>query len=116
LIGCGLAIAIGWPAYRRRELASALRIMEQLDPGSVRLVGALTFGELMASRVPVNLRWPLAGAFAAVWVAITGWQLAAAGVLTTMEAGMQMLWGLLPIIAAAWYAYRIDRNVRSAGN
>jgi hypothetical protein len=116
LIGCGLATAIGWPAYRRRELVSALRLMEQLEPESGRLVGALTFGGLQSKRPPVNLRWPLAGLFAAVWVAITGWQLAAAGVLTTVEAGMQTVWGLLPIVVAVLYAYMIDRNLRSAEN
>ena len=64
----------------------------------------------------MNLRWPLAGLFAAVWVAITGWQLAAAGVLTTVEAGMQTVWGLFPIVVAVLYAYMIDRNLRSAEN
>jgi type II secretory pathway pseudopilin PulG len=116
LIGCGLAIAIGWPAYRRRELVSVLRLMERLEPESGRLVRAFAFGGPQANRPPVNLRWPLAGVFAAVWVAITGSQLAAAGVLTTMEAGMQMVWGVLPIVVAVWYAYRIDRNLRSAEN
>jgi len=113
LIGCGLAIAIGWPAYRRRELASALRLLE---PESGRFVGALAFGGPQANRPLVSLRWLLAGAFAAVWVAITGWQLVAAGVLTPKEAGLQTVGGLLPIIAAAWYAYRIDRKLRSTEN
>ena len=113
LIGCGLAIAIGWPAYRRRELASALRLLE---PESGKLVGAIGLAGPQANRSLVKLRWPLAGAFAAVWVGITGWQLAAAGVVTSIEAEIQTLWGLLPIVAATWYAYSIDRKLRSAEN
>ena len=113
LIGCGLAIAIGWPAYRRRELASALRLLE---PESGKLVGAMGLAGPQANRPLMKLRWPLAGAFAAVWVGITGWQLVAAGVVTSIEAEIQTLWGLLPIVAATWYAYSIDRKLRSAEN
>ena len=114
LIGCGLAIAIGWPAYRRRELASAVRLVEREEPESGRVVGALSFGEPQANGGRIKLRWPLAGVFAAAWVAMTGWQLAAAGVLTLVEAAIQTVWGLLPIVVAAWYAYRIDCNLRNA--
>jgi len=110
-IGCGLAIAIGWPAYRRRELASALRLLE---PESGKLVGAIGLAGPQANRPLVKLRWLLAGAFAAVWVGITGWQLVAAGVVTSIEAEIQTLWGLLPIVAAAWYAHSVDRKLRSA--
>ena len=113
LIGCGLAIAIGWPAYRRRELASALRLLE---PESGKLVGAMGLAGPQANRPLMKLRWPLAGAFAAVWVGITGWQLVAAGVVTSIEAEIQTLWGLLPIVAATSYAYSIDRKLRSAEN
>jgi len=116
LIGYGLATAIGWLAYRRRELVSALRLVERQEPESGRLVRVLTFGLPQANRPPVNLRWLLAGVFAAVWVAITGWQLAAAGVLTPMEGGTETFLGLLPIAAATWYAYSIDRKLRSAEN
>jgi hypothetical protein len=90
--------------------------MERQEPESGRLVRALTFGGPQANRPPVNLRWLLAGVFAAVWVAITGWQLAAAGVLTPMEGGTETFLGLLPIAAATWYAYSIDRKLRSAEN
>jgi hypothetical protein len=107
------AAAIGWPAFRRRELVSVVRLMERQEPESGRLVRALTFGVPQANRPPVNLRWLLAGVFAAVWVAITGWQLAAAGVLTLVEAAIQTVWGLLPIAVAAWYAYGIDCNLRN---
>jgi hypothetical protein len=113
LIGCGLAIAIGWPAYRRRELASALRLVEREEPGSGRLVDALSFGGPQTNGARIKLRWPLAGVFAAAWVAMTGWQLAAAGVLTLVEAAIQTVWGLLPIAVAAWYAYWIDCNLRN---
>jgi hypothetical protein len=113
LIGCGLATAIGWPAYRRRELASALRLLE---PESSKLIGALGLAEPQLNRPLVKLRWLLAGSLAAVWVGITGWQLVATGVLTPMGAGIQTLWGLLPIVAAAWYAHSIDRKLRSPEN
>ena len=116
LIGCGLAIAIGWPAYRRRELASALRLVEREEPESGRLVGALSFGGPQTNGARIKLRWPLSGVFAAAWVTITGWQLVAAGVVTSIEAEIQTLWGLLPIVAATWYAYSIDRKLRSAEN
>lgn len=116
LIGWGLAIAIGWPAYRRRELASALRLLELQEPESRRFIGALALVGPQANRPLASRRWVLAGVFAAFWVAITGWQLLDAGVLTRIEAGMQTLWGLLPIVAAAWYAHRIDRKLQSEEN
>jgi hypothetical protein len=110
LIGCGLATAIAWPAYRRRELASALRLLEP-EPGE--MCGALGLAWSPSNRPLVTLRWLLAGSFAAVWVGITGWQLVTASVLTPIEAGIQTLWGLLPIVAATWYAYSIDRKLRT---
>jgi len=116
LIGYGLATAIAWPAYRRRELGSALQLLEQQEPELGKLVGALGLAGPQTERPLVRLRWLLVGVFAAVWVGITGWQLVAAGVLTPTEGTTEALWGLLPIALAAGYAYSIDRKLRIAGN
>jgi len=97
-------------------LSTKCATLRLLEPESRKLVGAMGLAGPQANRPLMKLRWPLAGAFAAVWVGITGWQLAAAGVVTSIEAEIQTLWGLLPIVAATRYAYSIDRKLRRAEN